>query len=115
MLITKKAKRKVCQSMGIHISNFQKIADSPRADVEIFRGNLLSQDDCMNAAKEVAVIYHLAIGSTGKSFPNAFMNTVIPTRNLLEASLEHKSLKRFVNTSSFAVYSNRNKPKGRLL
>ena len=43
------------------------------------------------------------------------MNAVIPTRNLLDACLQNKSLKRFVNISSFAVYSNRNKPRWRLL
>ena len=98
-----------------NFSNLQRIADSSKADVEFFKGNLLSQDDCIHAAKDVAVIYHLAIGSGGKSFPNAFMNAVIPTRNLLEASLGQKSLKRFVNISSFAVYSNRNKPRRELL
>lgn len=98
-----------------NLSNLQRIADSSKADVEFLKGNLFSIEDCINATKDVSVIYHLAIGSTGKSFPNAFMNAVIPTRNLLEASLQHKSLKRFVNISSFAVYSNRNKPKRNLL
>jgi nucleoside-diphosphate-sugar epimerase len=88
---------------------------SEAVHIDVFKGNLLSQDDCINATKDVAVIYHLAIGTSGKSFPNAFMNAVIPTRNLLEASLRHKCLKRFVNVSSFAVYSNRNKSRRRLL
>src|SRR3990172_4475845 len=69
-----------------NLSNLQHIADSSNAGVEFFQGNLFSQDDCINATKDVAVIYHLAIGSSGKSFPNAFMNAVIPTRNILEAS-----------------------------
>jgi nucleoside-diphosphate-sugar epimerase len=98
-----------------NLSSLERLADSPNAEVEFFKGSLSSQDDCINVAKDVAVIYHLAIGSTGKSFPNAVMNAVIPTRNLLEASLKNKSLKRFVNISSFAVYSNRNKPRRRLL
>jgi nucleoside-diphosphate-sugar epimerase len=98
-----------------NLSELQRIADSSNAEVEFFQGNLLSHDDCINATRDVAVIYHLAIGSSGKSFPNAVMNAVIPTRNLLEATLRHKSLKRFVNISSFAVYSNRNKPRWRLL
>jgi len=98
-----------------NLNKLERIAGSSNADVEFIQGNLLSQEDCIQAAKDVAVIYHLALGSSGKSFPNAFMNAVIPTRNLLEASLRHNSLKRFVNTSSFAVYSNRNKPKARLL
>jgi len=98
-----------------NLSNLQRIVDRSKTDVQFFQGSLFSQDDCINATKDAAVIYHLAIGTSGKSFPNAFMNAVIPTRNLLEASLQHKSLKRFVNVSSFAVYSNRNKPRWRLL
>jgi len=98
-----------------NLSKLERIAGSSKADVEFFRGNLFSEDDCLNATKDVAVIYHLAIGSSGKSFPNAFMNAVIPTRNLLDASLQHNPLKRFVNISSFAVYSNQNKPKWNLL
>lgn len=98
-----------------NISNLKQLADSSIANLEFYEGTLFSHEDCMNATKDVAVIYHLAIGSTGKSFPNAFMNAVIPTRNLLEASLRHKSLKRFVNVSSFAIYSNRNKPRRGLL
>jgi nucleoside-diphosphate-sugar epimerase len=50
-----------------------------------------------------------------KSFPDAYMNTVVTTRNLLEASLNHKTLRRFVNVSSFAVYSNKGKSQSRLL
>lgn len=98
-----------------NLPELQRIADSSNAEVEFFEGTLFSQNDCINATRDAAVIYHLAIGSSGKSFPNAFMNAVIPTRNLLEATLRHKSLKRFVNVSSFAVYSNRNKHRARLL
>jgi len=98
-----------------NLSSLQRIADTSKADVEFFQGTLFSQDDCINAAKDAAVIYHLAIGSSGKSFPNAFMNAVIPTRNLLEACVKQKTLKRFVNISSFAIYSNRNKPQRNLL
>ncbi len=83
--------------------------------VEVIRGNLLSREDCERAVNGAAAIYHLAVGGSGKSFPNAVMNIVIPTRNLLEAAVREKSLKRFVNVSSFAVYSNRNKPRWRLL
>jgi nucleoside-diphosphate-sugar epimerase len=43
------------------------------------------------------------------------MNSVVTTRNLLEACLEQRCLRRFVNVSSFAVYSNRNKPRGDVL
>jgi nucleoside-diphosphate-sugar epimerase len=50
-----------------------------------------------------------------KSFPDVFMNSVVTTRNLLEACAQNKPLKRFVNVSSFSVYSNREKAHGRLL
>ena len=86
-----------------------------RAQIEFVKGNLLSQGDCFAATKDIAVIYHLAAGRGEKSFPDAFMNSVVTTRNLLEASLYHKTLKRFVNVSSFSVYTNSGKENGRLL
>lgn len=85
------------------------------ATIEIIKGNLLCHEDCVAATKDVAVIYHLAAGTGEKSVPDAFMNTVVTTRNLLDASLQHKSLQRFVNVSSFTVYTNVQKSKGRLL
>src|SRR5437667_443388 len=85
------------------------------ARVEVIKGNLLSREDCTTATKDVAVIFHLAAGGGGKSFPDAFMNSVVTTRNLLEASLRHTCLRRFVNISSFAVYTNTQKPRWRLL
>lgn len=73
--------------------------------VEIVAGDLLSREDCARAAKEVAVVYHLAAGIE-KSFAGAFMNSALATRNLIEAFLESGCPRRFVNVSSFAVYSN---------
>ena len=89
--------------------------DAKRPQISIFKGNLLSREDCVEATRDVAVIYHLAAGRGEKSFPDAFMNSVVATRNLLEGTLQHKCLKRFVNISSFSVYSNQNKPKGDVL
>ena len=83
--------------------------------IEMFKGNLLSREDCSAATKDVKVIYHLAAGRGEKSFPDAFMNSVVTTRNLIEAALDHKILKRFVNVSSFAVYSNCQKANRKLL
>lgn len=84
-------------------------------EIDVVKGNLLSRSDCVNATSGVAVIYHLARGASGRSFPDAFMNAVVTTRNLIEASLEHGCIRRLTNVSSFAVYANRNKPLGRLL
>jgi nucleoside-diphosphate-sugar epimerase len=83
--------------------------------VEVIKGNLLSPEDCIAATQEAAVIFHLAAGRGEKSYPDAFMNSVVTTRNLLEASACQNCLKRFVNISSFSVYSNRKKPRPRLL
>lgn len=83
--------------------------------IELVRGNLLSKDDCAIMTQGVAVIYHLAAGRGEKSYPDAYMNSVVTTRNLLEASVKNKSLRRFVNVSSLTVYSNRHKLTGRQL
>jgi nucleoside-diphosphate-sugar epimerase len=80
---------------------------SPGARVEVRQGNLLSRSDCEAACQDVALIIHLAAGTGEKSFPDAFLNSVVATRNLLEASLRSTHLRRFVLVSSFAVYTNR--------
>jgi nucleoside-diphosphate-sugar epimerase len=82
--------------------------------VEIVKGNLLARADCGSALKGVAAIAHLAT-ARGGSFPDAFMHSVVTTRNLLEAAAAQAELPRLVNVSSIAVYTNRQKPHGRLL
>jgi nucleoside-diphosphate-sugar epimerase len=99
------------------MSRIQALGECCRdgARVELFRGNLLSSEDCVSATKDVAVIFHLAAGTGEKSFPDAFMNSVVTTRNLLEAALQHGCLRRIVSASSFAVYTNRDNPRRGLL
>ena len=58
-------------------------------EIDVIRGNLLSREDCLKATAGISVIYHLAIGGGGKSYPDAFLNAVVATRNLLEASRQH--------------------------
>src|SRR5690606_23509043 len=58
------------------------IAKRSAADrVEILTGDLTSGEDCIRAAQDVAIIYHLAAGFD-KSFAGAFMNSALSTRNL---------------------------------
>src|SRR5947207_982978 len=83
-------------------------------NVEFVIGDLLSQDDCRTATAGVSIIYHLAAGME-KSFAGAFMNSALGTRNLMDAFLERGEPKRFVNVSSFAVYSNLRLKRGALL
>src|SRR2546430_10026058 len=83
-------------------------------DVALVTGDLLSPTDCRKAAEGVSVIYHLAAGME-KSFAGAFMNSALATRNLMDAFLRFAKPKRFVNVSSFAVYSNLALKRGALL
>jgi nucleoside-diphosphate-sugar epimerase len=88
---------------------------SPAAtDTELVTGDLLSRDDCRKAAEGVSIIFHLAAGME-KSFAGAFMNSALATRNLMDAFLQFGEPKRFVNISSFAVYSNLGLRRGALL
>lgn len=81
---------------------------------QIVAGDLLSRDDCQKAAAGVSVVYHLAAGME-KSFAGAFMNSALATRNLMDAFLAQGKPARFVNVSSFAVYSNLKLSRGALL
>lgn len=83
--------------------------------MQIHQGNLLSRDDCSAIAEGVSVVYHLAAGRGVKSYPDAFLNSVVSTRNLLEACAAGGSLRRFVSVSSFTVYSNLELKRGALL
>ena len=83
-------------------------------NVQLIKGDLLSRGDCRKAVEGVSVILHLAAGIE-KSFAGAFMNSVLTTRNLMDAFLEYGQAKRFVNVSSFAVYSNLSLKRGALL
>ena len=98
------------------VARLSAIADRyPGARLDVVRGNLLSREDCAAATRDAAVIVHLAAGKGEKSFPDAFMNSVVTTRNLLDASLGQPGLRRFVHVSSFAVYANTSRARRRLL
>src|SRR5690242_18809726 len=64
--------------------------------IELVKGNLLSRETCATAAANVSVVYHLAAG-IDKTFPGCFLNSVVATRNLLDAVTSGTTLKRFVN------------------
>lgn len=73
--------------------------------IRTITGNLLLRENCIQAVENAAVVFHLAAGRGEKFFPDAYLNSVVTTRNLLDACLLESSLKRFVNVSSFATYS----------
>jgi nucleoside-diphosphate-sugar epimerase len=98
------------------LSRLKEVLDrlSAGRSVDLVIGDLLSPDDCRKAAEGVSIIYHLAAGME-KSFAGAFMNSALATRNLMDAFLQFGEAKRFVNISSFAVYSNLGLRRGALL
>jgi nucleoside-diphosphate-sugar epimerase len=91
------------------------IGEHQKDRIQVIRGNLLSHEDCEKITEGVSVIYHLAAGRGEKSYPDAYLNSVVTTRNILDATIQDRSLKRFVNVSSFTVYSNKNIKRGGLL
>jgi len=90
------------------------LSGSGAVNPELVKGDLLSTDDCVRATEGVAVVLHLAAGME-KSFAGAFMNSALATRNLMDAFLKYGQPKRFVNISSFAVYSNLHLKRGAML
>jgi nucleoside-diphosphate-sugar epimerase len=98
------------------LGRLQSVLDQSDAgrNVRLVTGDLLSREDCRQAVEEVAIIYHLAAGFD-KSFAGAFMNSALATRNLMDAFLRFGEPKRFVNVSSFAVYSTLSLKHGALL
>ena len=94
---------------------FKKALGGNAELVSVFAGNLLSREDCNALAKDAVAVIHLAAGRGEKSYPDAFMNSAVTTRNLLDACVASGVCRRFVNISSFAVYDNGHKSTGKLL
>jgi len=88
---------------------------SDGSDIEVFKGNLLSRDDCEKAVAGVSLIYHLAAGRGEKSYPDAYLNSVVTTRNLIDAALRDNKIKRFLCVSSFSVYTTIRKKRRKLI
>lgn len=78
------------------------VGDDLWSSVEIVRGDLMNAADCAAAVDGIDVVFHAAAGLTG-STAVMFLNTVVPTRKLIDACVEHP-VKRFVLVSSLGVY-----------
>lgn len=87
-------------------SNLERLealrATHPEASIEYFQGNLTSAKDAADSVKGVRVVYHLAAAMAG-SAADMFLNTVVTSKNLLEAVKKRKTIK-VVLVSSFGVY-----------
>jgi nucleoside-diphosphate-sugar epimerase len=90
------------------------VHDLPDGGPEVMAGNLLSRVDCERAVEGVSVIYHLAAG-VEKSNAGCVLNSAVATRNLLDAAARQAALKRVVNVSTIAVYSNHSLRRGAVI
>jgi len=74
----------------------------PSTHLQYIVGNLLSLTDACRAMEGIEVVYHLAAEMRGTA-PTVFANTVVASRNILEAIVTHR-VRRVVLVSSICVY-----------
>ena len=84
----------------------------PHARIEVVLGNLLYPADAAGLVADVDCVVHAAAGMRG-SPADMFANTVVGTRNLLDAA-GAAGVKRIVLVSSFSVYRTEPLPAGAL-
>jgi nucleoside-diphosphate-sugar epimerase len=74
------------------------------AEIDVAIGNLLSRADCVRIAGDASVVIHLAAGRGEKEMAQAYLDTVVTTRNLLDVLACNDRLRRLVHVSSLSVY-----------
>jgi len=84
------------------------------AGVEVVRGTLNRRDDCERAVRGVGLVYHLAAAAAGAP-ADMYLNTVVATRNLLDAIVAAGPGIRLVHVSSFGVYGVAQLPTGAVI
>ena len=85
-------------------------ARHPQAKLEYVQANLVSRAEAVRAVEGVALVYHLA-AAMGGAPADMFLNTVVGSKNLLEAVGDRRPM-RIVLCSSFAVYGVAGLPRG---
>ena len=78
------------------------IGENQWARLDIVRGEMLNNNDCQRAVSDCDIVYHSA-AALGGGCSTLFLNTVVPTRRLIDAALD-ANVGRFVLVSSIAVY-----------
>jgi nucleoside-diphosphate-sugar epimerase len=100
---------------GSNRSRLEKIqAESPGVCLEIFEGSLASAASALKALEGVDLILHLAAGATGAA-ADIFLNSVVSSKNLLEAITASGKDMKVVLISSFGVYGVAGLPKGAVI
>jgi nucleoside-diphosphate-sugar epimerase len=88
-------------------------AKYPQAIIEVAQANLLSRGGLEPLVQGVDCVVHAAAGMKGAA-ADMFANTVLTSRNLLEAAVAQK-VRRIVLISSFSVYEAASLKKGQVL
>lgn len=86
----------------------------PAANLEVFVGSLASKEGAADAIQGVSVIYHLAASLAGAA-ADIFLNTVVASKNLLEAVAASGRPIKMVLVSSFGVYGVGDLPRGHVV
>ncbi len=85
----------------------------PETELEICYGDLTSREDAARAMAGVGIVYHAA-AAMGGGAANLIQNTVVGSRNLLDAITKTVST-RVVLVSSFGVYGTAGLPAGAMV
>lgn len=88
-------------------------AARPQAIIEVVSGNLLARGTLAPLVDGIDTVVHAAAGMRGAA-ADLYANTVIGTRNLLEAAVAAR-VRRIVLVSSFSVYRTEGLPTGGVL
>lgn len=83
----------------------------PEAGIEYHVGTLASREGPVSAVRGVDTIYHLAAALSGAP-ADMFLNTVVATKNLVEAVKAENPQVQMVHVSSFSVYGVADLPTG---
>ncbi len=83
----------------------------PHAKIQYYVGTLSRREDAPGAVRGVDTIYHLAAALSGAP-ADMFLNTVVATKNLLEAVATENPRVQVVHVSSFSVYGVADLPAG---
>lgn len=86
----------------------------PDAKLELFVGSLATRDSAARALEGVDVVYHLAAALSGPA-ADMYLNTVVASKNLLEALVASGRRIKVVTISSFGVYGVADLPRGHVV
>jgi nucleoside-diphosphate-sugar epimerase len=96
---------------GSDTSRLDRLVEKVGERFALRRGNLISKEAAAASIEGAHVVHHLAASLKGSPADMA-LNTVVTTRNLLDAMLEREEPPKLVLVSSFSVYGTANLPRG---